>query len=116
MKLRTLFFVAGLLWPASAFSQASHTTFRTGNELYESCISKTNSSQTNSAQNIFCLAYVAGIFDALESLRMTCRPNEVTMGQAQDMIANYLRDHPEARHVAAADIVGSVLLKTFPCK
>src|SRR5262249_58172036 len=100
MRLMVMVLAAGLLWPVSAFSQPSHTTFRTGNELYESC-----TSQTNLALNTFCLAYVAGIFDALESLKMTCRPTEVSMGQAQDLITNYLRDHPEARHVASAVLV-----------
>jgi hypothetical protein len=102
----------GLLWPVSTFSQADHvTTFLTGNQLYENC-----TSETNLALKTFCLGYVAGIFDSLDTLRMTCRPNEVTMGQTQDIVVNYLRDHPEERHHGASDVVGVVLVKTFPCK
>jgi len=63
-----------------------------------------------------CLGYVAGTFDTLDALKMTCRPNEVTMGQAQDMITKYLRDHPETRHLNASDLVGAFLAETFPCK
>jgi hypothetical protein len=107
-----LVLAAGLLWPASAFSQADQvTTFLTGNQLYEYC-----TSQTNVVAKTMCLGYVAGTFDTLDAMGMTCRPNEVTMGQAQDMITNYLRDHPETRHLNGADLVGAVLAKTFPCK
>lgn len=92
---------------------------KTGNDLYEAC-SKPEPPETvdNAAGRIACGNYVSG---ALDGFRMTKEgqtlltlPPEVSGVQAQDVVLKYLKDHPEQRHLPAAFLVISALLKAFP--
>ena len=109
MRLVVLLVIAGSLWPSSAFSQ--ERSFKTGNELYQEC-----TAAFGSPPNILCMGYVMAASDALESQRLICRPKEVTASQAEDVIVNYLRDHPEQRHLTAYSLAKLALMGAFPCK
>ncbi len=104
-----------LLVSASANAQRVSTT--TGNDLLESCESKGNFEQA------FCLGYITGVTDieGLDSAvyperRRSCVPENVTNGQARDVVVKYLKDHPEERHLQAAILVAKAMGQAFPCK
>ena len=92
------------LWPGAAMA------LMTGNDLWEPC-------QQATGNGSLCLAYVAGIAEALELEGKICLSHRnVTYDQVTDIVVKYLRDHPEERHYDAARLFGSVLKNTFPCK
>ena len=112
MRLVVQLVIASFLWPSSAFSQERVSqSFKTGNELYQEC-----TAAFGSPPNILCLGYVMAASDALESQRLICRPKEVTASQAEDVIVNYLRDHPEQSHLTAYSLAKLALMSVFPCK
>lgn len=77
MRLRVLVLAAGLLWPVSSFSQ-DHVSqsFETGYQLYEDC-----NAALGSPQNIFCMGYVMGVSDSLDSQKLMCVPQEDSAAQ-----------------------------------
>ena len=83
-------------------------TGTTGNELLNNCTSKTPMWKT------FCLGYVAGIRDALPR-NIACIPKAVTIGQLQDIVLKYLREHPESRHRGRYPLVVRAYREAFPC-
>jgi hypothetical protein len=112
MRLTALVLAAGLLWPVSALAQNDVSGFLTGNGLYQNCTS------SNDLDKAICLGYVMGVTEGLQSRHTTCVPKGagVSGGQIMDVVTNYLRDHPEARHYAAFSEVELALKKAFPCK
>jgi hypothetical protein len=66
MRLRMLILAAGLLWPASSFSQGSGQEyfFKTGNVLLANC-----SGPPSSPSYVACFSYIAGVADAYRMLR-----------------------------------------------
>lgn len=45
-----------------------------------------------------------------------CTPANVTNGQTQDVVKNYLTRHPELRHKPAALLVSQAFVEAFPCR
>jgi hypothetical protein len=101
-----------LILPASAFSQDDGTTasFKNGTQLYQACTAASDSEKLS-----FCIGYVMGVSDSLQSLHLTCSPKEATGKQVTDLVVGYLRDHPDARQFVAAQEVTLALVKAFPC-
>ena len=54
----------------------------------------------------------------LDRKQVACPPQGrgITVGQLVEVVVNYLRDHPEARHYAANSVAGVALKQAFPCK
>ena len=109
MNLRQCLVLIPMLWPASAFS-AGGDTFFTGDMLYKYCNESSES----------CTSYIAGVLDALIAAGsaqkpLICLHERTELGQAVDMIAKYLRAHPEKRHGNAANIATTALKHAFPC-
>lgn len=102
-----------LFMPMSAFSQNAGptTSFKNGIQLYQSCTATSEPEKTS-----FCIGYVMGVSDSLQSLHLTCAPQEATGRQVTDLVVNYLRDHADARQYVAAQEVTLALVKAFPCK
>ncbi len=44
-----------------------------------------------------------------------CPPTSSTSGQDQDIFLNYLRNHPEERHLTAAELFHTSMQEAFPC-
>ena len=109
MRLRVLGVAAGLLLASSEISEAAKAFF-TGNELYNQC------SNYMPAEALFCQGYVAALSDSLGPEYKVCMPNEVTLGQAMDVVITFLRAHPELRHLTAWSLVQNALAQAFPCK
>jgi len=108
--LMALVLAIGLLWTTPIFAQ-SFTAFQTGNELFDVC-----NVRADDQRHLFCVGYVAGESDALNSQGTICTPKDVTVHETVDVILNYLRQHPEQRHMAAPALTGSALVQAFPCK
>lgn len=110
MNLRQCLVLIATLWPVSAFSAAGDTFF-TGDMLYRYCNQSSES----------CTNYIAGVVDALIAVGATqkapliCLHDRTELGQAVDVIARYLRAHPEKRHGNAASIATIALKHAFPC-
>jgi Ssp1 endopeptidase immunity protein Rap1a len=82
--------------------------FKDGNELYQEC--------TAGPSRLFCIGYIEGVADALSRMHLQCLPEQVAARQIVELAVNYLRDHPEKRHLVASDEVGLALVQAFPCK
>jgi hypothetical protein len=109
-----------------AISSALAEEYLDGNQLLQLC-------EDNAEPRGACIGYVVGIADLLmlftykgvtladaDGNGMTagfnwCRPAGVTNEQLADVVASYLRDHPEKRHLSALSQVVPALRDTFPC-
>ena len=96
----------------SSLVMGGHATasFRTGNQLLDEC-----QTDPSSPKLAACLGYIMGFVDALEGGHSFCADVGVTAEQFKDVVKFYLRDHPETRHLPAADLVIVALQEKFPC-
>lgn len=90
-------------------------TFRDGNELYRLCASQFETEKVN------CLGYIQGAADSLEAARLVarmlpCIKEPVELGQIQDVVILYLRDHPEIRHRGAAGLIWAAIADAWHCR
>jgi hypothetical protein len=92
--------IASLLCAASACAQ-----FYTGQQLKENIESRSNSQG---------LGYIAGVFDVYTRMSV-CPPSGITLGQAADVVHQYLIAHPKSLHVTADALVYTALKDTWPC-
>jgi hypothetical protein len=60
------------------------------------------------------LGYVMGVADTLQHV-VVCIPSNVTSGQVNDMVRNYLTNVPRERHLSGDILIGRVLKEAFPC-
>src|SRR4051794_38598655 len=58
--------------------------------------------------------YVQGIADAL-LIGQSCVEAGVTLNQIVEISANYIRKHPERRHLAAKQLIVEAVSEAFPC-
>jgi hypothetical protein len=93
-----------LLTPTLAMAE-----FYTGNTL----LSKMRS--TSLVDNSLALGYVLGVFDSNHSITH-CPPANVTAGQVQDMIKQFLEQAPSVRNSTADVIIQAVLMEAWPCQ
>ena len=61
------------------------------------------------------LGYIMGAADALDTATV-CAPLNVTAGQMNDMMKNYLENYPAVRHLPADSIINVVLGRMWPCE
>jgi hypothetical protein len=86
-----------------------------GNDLWSVCSCK------SAVQSGLCMGFVMGIADAMSTGNailgtMMCLPEHVTGEQAQDVVKQFLEQHPERRHYTATTIAADALKEAFPCK
>lgn len=85
--------------------------FESGNELLQDC--------TRQVQSL-CLGYIEAVSDALSGNSVNgyeaCIPLEVTVGQLQDIVVQYLRQDPRDRHLGAIGLVAHAISNAFPCR
>ena len=82
-------------------------TFWYGNKLH-------NKLQGNTLEQMQALGYIMGVSDALDTATV-CAPTNVTSGQLNDIIKNYLENTPAVRHLAADSLISAVLGRVWPC-
>lgn len=87
---------------------SANAEFKSGNKLYE----ELNGSTMN---QMYALGYIVGVADALAGIAI-CMPDNVTAGQINDMVKNYLAAVPADRNNTADRIVFKVLRDVWPCK
>jgi hypothetical protein len=83
--------------------------FVTGNQL----LSRMKS--TSTVERAVALGYVMGVADANQDITY-CPPDNVTAGQAHDMVKKALEEIPSIRNNTADIIVQGVLVSEWPCK
>lgn len=111
-RLLVIALVASPLLPAASHAASSID----GNFFYETCRDR--------ATQIACTAFVAGVSEGVEMqhefgggrAKLFCKPQQATFGQMVDIYIQYLRTHPEQRHMSAAPLVVLALVDKFPCK
>lgn len=86
--------------------------FLSGNKLYDYITGSDVTLQQDA------VGYVGGVADAEESTPNKprfCMPEQVSRGQARDIVRNYLSAHPELRHYSASSLVVNSFIAAFPC-
>lgn len=68
-----------------------------------------------------CFGYLTSIANlqmsgAAVGGRKACIPPGIDMNQIVDVFRSYLRDHPERRHLLAANLAAEAFASGFPCR
>lgn len=90
-------------------SLSAHADFKDGNKLYSQMLS------SDTTDNMVALGYVTGIVDAYNDI-LICVKGNVTAGQINDIIKQYLYNNPAIRDQVAATLVMNALTPIWPCK
>lgn len=85
----------------------AHAEFSDGNKL----LSDMNGDVYD---RMHALGYITGVYDVGRSV-IHCGPPNVTAGQINDMVKNYLTNTPAERHLTGDTIVNRVLKAVWPC-
>ena len=100
----------------AALPTRGFAVFMNGNQLLADCDSKDDEFYLKG----YCMAYIAGIADALGGNAINgyraCIPLRATQGQVRDVVVQYLRARPDIRHLAAPGLVAEPLQTAFPCR
>ena len=86
----------------------AHAEFIDGNQL----LSKLKDS--NYFTQGYAMGYIVGIADMGMGI-VHCAPPNVTAGQLNDMVKNYLENTPAERHMTGDAIVNKILKTMWPC-
>ena len=87
----------------------------TGNELYGHLKEGKKIDQESYYSGLY-QGYVLGAAQVLDGISFICRPAGVTNGQIFDIVGKYLKNNPEVRNDAPADLVYIALKNVFPCE
>jgi hypothetical protein len=93
--------------------------YLSGNDLYADCsVPKDNPVYYSRTER--CTGFVSGVVDATEGLRSLlglpyCVPENVTLGQLNDVVRGYLNSHASERTLAASALVLAALTTTYGC-
>jgi hypothetical protein len=89
-------------------STTASAQFRDGNKLLEELNASSAFSQGLS------LGYVMAITDVMQGYNQ-CAPSNVTAGQINDMVKNYITNSPHERHLPASELIMKVNRAVWPC-
>jgi hypothetical protein len=114
--MKRLLIVAMIL---AASATPSFGYYIDGNELYRKC-SINPSSSTEYMDSSFCLAYILGVSDTLDTARANnkvdvCVPAGVQAQQLKDVVLAYLRSKPSIRNMEANILVVNALGDAWGC-
>ena len=93
---------------AVALAGSAHAEFVDGNKLLSQIKDSGYFSQGHA------LGYIAGVADTGLGV-IHCAPSNLTAGQLNDMVRNYLENTPAERHLTGDTIVNKVLKTVWPC-
>jgi len=62
-----------------------------------------------------CLGYLLGLADILSVTGTICLTPTATKGDLQEIVASYLREHPNLMERAASQVVTLALSESYPC-
>jgi hypothetical protein len=80
-----------------------------GNSLH------TDLSSGKSNLKMYALGYIVGVADVSLAAEVLCMPVDVTQGQIQDVVGNFLVANPQARNLPAYLLVQVSLGKYWAC-
>lgn len=107
MGLKAIVIVTAILL---SFSAPSKAEFYTGNEMYGYCTSK------KELLAGMCIGLAGGYFDGfIGAFRCNIPTENVTIKQVQDIIMQYLTQHPELRHLQAVLLAYRSFVIAFDC-
>jgi hypothetical protein len=89
-------------------STAASAEFYDGNDLFKNI-------QGDANARLLALGYVAGVFD-LGRGEYHCAPERVTLGQAYDIVKQWMVKKPSVRHMDASVLVSAALMEVWPCE
>jgi hypothetical protein len=99
------------------FSPAYAGGSQTGNSLLDYCQSPSGTPGWG-----VCRGYISGVLDALQAEEavlqrptLFCIPHGATVGQLADVAIQFLDQNPGKRHLDAASIIWTGMIKAFPC-
>lgn len=100
---------------SAALGLALHITpvvgINTGNDLWYDC--------RKPSQELACLGYIQGVIAGItiygDKTPLFCAPDQVAIGQAEDIVLRYLAAHVERRQEEARWIVVWAFREAFPC-
>lgn len=112
-KLALLIILLGLFSITAAQALDGKTLFKVsrGMELMDDDNLKNNSVEAF-GDALFFHGYVSGVLDALN----VSLPAGVELSQCSEIVANYLKSHPEDRHLPASFLVVCAVREKFPTK
>jgi hypothetical protein len=107
--MKTIFFLLSCL----IFGQAQATGyFRSGGDLEE--LGAVLAPRLRVDKPAFTQGYVAGVADATAGVSW-CPTPQLTEEQVYQLVAKFMKNHPEYLNRSAATIVGDALVADFPC-
>jgi hypothetical protein len=107
------------------FSGVSQAQIRNvdGNMLSSWCTANANRERLGDVamQGGACVGYLSSIIDiqtsgSVVNGKKACVPLNADMNQIVDLFKNYVRDHPERRHLLAANLAAEAFALAFPCR
>lgn len=132
MILRIALMCFGMLVGSLADGQIPHIVppgTTAGLEIFTGNALLTHCHASNTFDQDFCVGYIIGVADLVGNqqtyddsrgnpmwrLRTVCFPNEITVGQIQDVVIKYLIENREKRAEPAAQLVVAALIKAWGC-
>lgn len=97
-----------LLIPILLCSSIAHAEFLDGNKLLS------HLKDSGFFNQGYAMGYITGIADMGLGV-VHCAPSNMTAGQINDMVRNYLENTPAERHLTGDTIVNKVLKTVWPC-
>jgi hypothetical protein len=98
----------------AALTAPADAGFVDGNKLHQDCSGMLTMLDSS------CAAYVSAIADVLATApvgrRRACLPNGARLGQAVDVVKQWLAANPQSRHLPGPEVVAIALEGAFPCK
>ena len=64
---------------------------------------------------MYALGYIVGVSDVSLGAEILCMPSDVTQGQIQDVVRNFLTSNPQTRNLSAYFLVQIALGKYWAC-
>ena len=113
MKRFGLMCLLAMALASKATTQTNSIFFEDGNDLFGKCQSN------NSADSVYCIAYIAGVADAIGGNSINgfraCIPLGATKAHVRDVVVGWLQSNPENRHHGAKGLIAAALEEAFPC-
>lgn len=112
--------IVSLHFPAAARAEIRNAD---GNIVSTRCATNANRERIGdfAMQAGSCLGYLSSVIDIQSSGnsvngKKACIPRNADMNQMVDLFKNYVRDHPERRHLLAANLAAEAFALAFPCR
>lgn len=99
----------------------SQTLDPSGTQLYKFCVTKPAEDPLGGGSGMFCLGYLTSMRNVMASGsplagQRACIPAKADGNQIVDVVTNYIRSHPDTRHLPAYVLVSRAFSASFPCR